>query len=97
MTCFEITDENWQLWRDSFTESLIGSSLVKVRDRYGHAQVHANADPPNKPLVGHFYLVNENEPSRRWLNVWIYPNKDKIVDAYWSGYAGLPPSPENKP
>ena len=89
--------ENWPQARSPFTESLIGSSTQKVRDRYGNAKLHANADPPNNPLIGHFYCANDNEMERRWLNVWLYPNNDKIVDAYWSAYPGLPPSSKNKP
>jgi hypothetical protein len=89
---YDIPAKNWPQSRNAFTESLIGVSTQKVRERYGHAKLHANADPPDSPLVGHFHCANENEPLRRWLNVWLYPNTDKIVDAYWSAYPGLPPS-----
>jgi hypothetical protein len=90
---YDVPLENWPQSHDTFTESLIGgASTQQVRKRYGHARLHANPDPPDSPLVGHFYCANENEPLRRWLNVWQDPDTDKIVDVYWSAYPGWPPS-----
>jgi len=92
----DIQIEEGQKYRNAFSQSLIGSSYENLLGRYGHAILHANADPPDSPLVGHFYHADENESSSRWLNVWLYPNNDKIVDAYWIGYPGLGLPPSSK-
>lgn len=85
--------------RDDESKSLIGKSLQDVVARYGTPRQHANSD--ENGFVGHFFQFEQNEPSRRWLVVWVNRlSEGKVVDAYWSNgetadfrYAGPTTSP----